>query len=327
MWMVRAEGGSLIEKFRLGVVALGWHLTGDLVNVRSRDQMRGLCERIYPDWGPGKLTNAIGVLFKFRNTFKKGDKVVTYDPSSREYLFGEIVSDYRFSKSELGDECPHLGDVKWLGNITRDSLSLASRNTLASTLTVFALNDDVASELKQVLNGVTVTQPSFPLLSKEELSSIKEDESAKAFELIKDTILSLSDRSIEHLTAAILRAMGYRARVTPIGPDRGVDVVASPDGLGLEEPRIKAEVKHRGGAIGAPDVRSFIGGLRAGDRGLYVSTGGFTKEAKYEAERSTIAVTLVDLGTLASLVITHYEDFDVEGRVILPLVRVYLPAE
>jgi predicted Mrr-cat superfamily restriction endonuclease len=33
--------------------------------------------------------------------------------------------------------------------------------------------------------------------------------------------------------------------VSPPGADRGVDVLASKDRLGFEEPRIKAEVKHR----------------------------------------------------------------------------------
>ena len=79
---------------------------------------------------------------------------------------------------------------------------------------------------------------------------------------------------MERLVAGLLKAMGYCARVTPKGPDGGLDVIASPDALGLESPRIVAEVKHRKGAMGAPAVRSFIGGLRAGDRGLYVSTGG-----------------------------------------------------
>ena len=69
--------------------------------------------------------------------------------------------------------------------------------------------------------------------------------------------------------AGMLKAMGYCARVTPKGPDGGRDVIASPDALGLESPRIVAEVKHRKGAMGASAVRSFIGGLRAGDRGLH----------------------------------------------------------
>ena len=133
---------------------------------------------------------------------------------------------------------------------------------------------------------------------------------------------------MEELVASILRGMGYRTRISPQGPDRGVDVTASPDGLGLEEPRIKAEVKHRKNtSMGSQEIRSFLGGLREGDKALYVSTGGFTKEAKYEADRSNIPLTLLDLDDLASLVVSHYENFDLEGRALIPLVRVYWPAE
>ncbi len=77
--------------------------------------------------------------------------------------------------------------------------------------------------------------------------------------------------------------------------------------------------------MGSPDLRSFLGGLREGDRGLYVSTGGFTKEAGYEAERSKIPLTLLDLDDLVACIVTHYESFDTEGRTLLPLVRVYWP--
>ncbi len=60
---------------------------------------------------------------------------------------------------------------------------------------------------------------------------------------------------------------------------------------------------------------------------MYVSTGGFTKDAKYEADRSNIPVTLIDLDELATLVVTHYENFDLEGRALISLIRVYWPAE
>lgn len=126
---------------------------------------------------------------------------------------------------------------------------------------------------------------------------------------------------MEELLASILRAMGYKAKVSPKGPDRGVDVIASPDGLGLTQPRIKAEVKHRNGSMGAPVIRGFIGALREGDSGLFISTGGFTREARYEAERSTYPLTLVDL------IVSHYESFDLEGRALIPLVRIYWPVD
>lgn len=74
-------------------------------------------------------------------------------------------------------------------------------------------------------------------------------------------------------------------------------------------------------------MRSFLGGLRQGDRGLYISTGGFTKEAKYEADRSNIPVTLLDLEELATVVVTHYDDFDLAGHTLIPLNRIYWPTE
>lgn len=121
--------------------------------------------------------------------------------------------------------------------------------------------------------------------------------------------------------------MGYRARVSPKGADRGVDIFASPDGLGLQEPRIFVEVKHRlGTQIGSGQIRAFLGGRQSADRCLYVSTGGFSKEARYEAERSAVPLTLISLPQLAELVVENYESFSPSGKALLPLERFYWPA-
>ena len=145
-------------------------------------------------------------------------------------------------------------------------------------------------------------------------------------ELIKDRVSQLGWEDMERLVAGMLKAMGYCARVTPKGPDGGRDVIASHDALGLESPRIVAEVKHRKGAMGAPAVRSFIGGLRAGDRGLYVSTGGFTKEARYEADRANVPVRLLDLDSFVRHYVEVYDKTDDETRSILSLTRIWWPA-
>jgi hypothetical protein len=58
-----------------------------------------------------------------------------------------------------------------------------------------------------------------------------------------------------------------------------------------------------------------------------VSTGGFSKEAKYEAERSNIPLTLIELDDLATLVEQHYENFDANGRALIPLTKIYWPSE
>ena len=78
--------------------------------------------------------------------------------------------------------------------------------------------------------------------------------------------------------------------------------------------------------LSAPQVRAFIGGLRAGDRGLYVSTGGFTKEARYEADRANVPVRLLDLDGLVKLYVGSYDKDDEETRALLPLTRIWWPA-
>jgi len=329
MWMVRAgEGGYLVEEFARGFVAVGWNALNDLNSVTTQEDIKALYKQVYPGEKPGKIGNAAAMIYKFRKVLSIDDKVVTYDPQKREYLLGIITSDYYYDPNEITDY-HHLRKVDWFSRVNRDVLSISARKSLGSTLTLFSINEEVSTELLSQKSPKTEPKTDEERKeAKEEFEQIKDDTVEQAHELIKDKILALSADEMEHLMAAILRAMGYRTRVMPKGPDRGVDVIASPDGLGLEEPRIKVEVKHRSTVpMGSQDIRSFLGGLREGDRALYVSTGGFTKDAKYEADRANIPLTLLGLDDLAFLIVTHYEQFDSEGKVLIPLVRVYWPIE
>lgn len=100
----------------------------------------------------------------------------------------------------------------------------------------------------------------------------------------------------------------------------------SPDSFGFEAPRIIVEVKHRKGAMGAPDVRSFLGGRHPQDKGLHVSTGGFTREARYEAERASIPLAFMDLDELVKSLLEQYDKLDLETQRLVPLKRIFVPA-
>jgi restriction system protein len=154
---------------------------------------------------------------------------------------------------------------------------------------------------------------------------VLQDTEQRAMEFLQDRLNKLSWDEMQELVAGLLRAMGYKTRVSPPGPDRGKDIVASPDGFGFESPRIVIEVKHRKGAMGAPDVRAFAGGLRHRDNGLYVSTGGFSREARYEADRANHPLTLIDSGDLGKAILDHYDRMDLETRTLLPLKKIYWP--
>lgn len=327
VWMVRAgEGSRLFDDFSKGYVAVGYNEMGDMSSVPDIESIRKRYSEAYPDAKKGAVANQVSMFHKFRSVVEVGDRVVTYDAKGRKYLFGTITGEHVYKPDLVGDY-PNIREVTWDGKVERDDLRVASRNSLGSTLTLFSINEDVWNDILAAASG----EPSGPATDEEardDFEQIRQETISRAHELIKDKILSLSDSDLERLAAAILRSLGYQTRVSPPGPDRGVDVFASPDGLGLEEPRIKVEVKHRPRtSMGPSDIRSFLGVLRAGDKGIYVSTGGFTKEAKYEAERSTVPATLLDLDDLATLIVTHYESFDLEGSALIPLVRIYWPAE
>ncbi len=328
MWLVRAgEGAYLFDEFiNKQVVAIGWNEVGDLKGATSTGVIKNSLKKHYPEYKDGKVNITAGQLYRFACEFKIHDEVITYNPDERLYYLGNIDSEYTYSNSLISD-MSHVRKVTWKGKVLRDSLSVSARNTLGSILTLIAIPEEVRDELHKYLGLEVQVSPTEVKHETEEgeLEVIKEDVILKSHEFIKDKIVSLDWEQMQELVAGILRGMGYKTRISAKGPDRGRDILASPDGLGLEEPRIIAEVKHRAGQMGSNEVRSFTGGLRPGDRGIYVSIGGFTKEAKYEAERSNVPLSLIDLDLLVELIIQNYDNFDSETRSLVPLRKIYWP--
>ena len=78
--------------------------------------------------------------------------------------------------------------------------------------------------------------------------------------------------------------------------------------------------------VSAFAIRSFIARLRPEDSGLYVCTGGFTKEARYEADRAYVPVRLLDLDSYVRNYVETYDKVNDNDRASLPLTRVWLPA-
>ena len=338
MWMVRSDGGQLIETFlEKNIVSIGWGEVGSLSSFTSRDQVINKVKETWPEYKPMKSVVIGSQLNKIFELIKVGDSVITYDPSKRIYHVGKIIGEYQFDPNAK-DATAHKRKVKWEGDIERDKLSVPTKNTLGSTLSIFEISGSAEKEIISQISGKP-SEPknlqNFVETSTEDLDAdvitdtkdIFEEMKSKAKEFIKDKVIALDWDEMQQIIAGTLRAMGYKTRISPHGSDRGKDIVASPDGLGLEQPRIVVEVKHRPNSqMGSQEIRSFLGGRHKDDKGLYVSTGGFTKDAKYEADRASIPLTLMDIDDLVDLIIENYEDLDMETRTLLPLTRVYWPS-
>lgn len=337
-WMVRAGREAMwIDDFiENGHVALGIaHALAPVPTTISRKELTGLIKAAHPDWKDGKASVAASQFVRFAGELKVGDEVVTYDPGQRRYYLGTIEGDAELADQREGEPW-YRRRVRWQQRVKRDVLDRGSLNTLGAIQTLFRLSDEAAANLRAHARPLDAAEadeapPAAPVTAK--APAVDPEFTAagiaeRAATQIEDRVSALDWEDLQQLVAGILRAMGYKTRVSPRGPDRGVDILASPDGLGLQEPRIFVEVKHRKGTpMGATDVRSFMGGMRSGSRCLYVSTGGFTKDAKYEAERSVVPLTLVDLTDLRRLLVEHYERLDEATRQLLPLTKVFWPVD
>lgn len=328
-WMIRAGRGGVYASDWLehGVIGIGWDFDGADIAAMNREQIRAAYGLSHPGDSKGKVAAGVGQVYRFAHDMTTDSTVVMYDPESRLYHLG-VITGPCVAVCDM-DGVTYTRDVTWGETAPRDVLSPSSKNSLGGIQTIFAVSDEVMADLTNAARDKSVVASNDPAIDDNDATNDEETLAAtydNGIELIKDRVNQLDWEDMERLVAGLLKAMGYCARVMPKGPDGGRDVVASPDALGLESPRIVAEVKHRKGAMGAPAVRAFIGGLRTGDRGLYVSTGGFTKEARYEADRANIPVRLLDLDAFVRHYVEIYDKTDDDTRSILPLTRIWWPA-
>ena len=142
--------------------------------------------------------------------------------------------------------------------------------------------------------------------------------------ILKQLSKELKGHPLADFIAHLLEKMGYRTRVSPEGPDGGIDIIAHKDELGFEPPIIKVQVKSGAGSVGDPDTSALYGKVGSGEFGLMVTLGSFTKQAQAFA-RSKSNLRLIDGPELVTLILQHYEQLDSRYKGLLPLKRVYVP--
>jgi restriction system protein len=159
-------------------------------------------------------------------------------------------------------------------------------------------------------------------------SVLFDDAKEKARAEIDTYLDTLSGYDFQDLVAALLEGMGYAtSTVSAPGADGGTDVLAYIDPLGARTPHIRVQVKHRNQAASREDIAALRGIIRS-DReiGLFVSSGGFTRDARREAGHGNVHIELVDLDRFLELWLQHYSKIPDAKRAKLRLEPVYFLA-
>ncbi len=155
-----------------------------------------------------------------------------------------------------------------------------------------------------------------------------EQATEQAWSEIEQYLRTMSPYDFQDLVASLLKAMGYHiAWVSPPGKDGGIDILALGDALGTRPPRVKVQVKRVGQNVSVDGLRSFMALLGDDEVGIFVTTGGFTKDAQDEARtQQRRKVTLVDLERFFDLWVEYRDRLEDSARRRFPLEPIYFLA-
>ena len=307
-----------------GFVSIGWAELGDLTGREvSRDGLKAMLSQALPQAKPGAIPVWAGVLARFINEIEIGDLVVSPVKSDRTINIGRVTGAHYFDAG--ADAHPNRRPVEWLMvGIPRGDLPASARNELGSALTLFEVKRHADVIERLLLDGAA---PHVEELNDVEV--VEEEPNADRVETYSrdfvDTVLrQIEPGRFEHFVAALLRAMGYRADVTQLTSDGGVDVLASHDPLRLAPPIIKVQVKRTTNSIGGPQVQALLGTLSPGgnELALFITLGNYSSDAAHIA-RTRQDLRLVSGREFIDLVFEYYDRLEPEWQRVIPLRTVY----
>lgn len=323
IWGIHAgRSGEADELFlKEGFVALGWSNLGDLSKLAAdRSAFKNKVREIHPDAKDGQIAAWAGLLYRFVHEMKPGDYVAYPSKGDRQIHLGRIEGDYRFD-SKPGRGYANVRAVKWLKAFPRSHFTQGALYEIGSAMSLFQIRN-YAEEFLAAIEGKAA--PSPDVIDPTIVIVAKEIEEMTFDFVVKRLAQETKGHPFAQFVAHLLNTMGYKTRVSPAGPDGGIDIVAHKDELGFEPPIIKVQCKATEGSIGDPVVSALYGKVDKDEFGLVVTLGTFTPPAVTFA-RSKPNLRLIDGEELAALIFEHYEQFDSRHKALLPMRRVYVP--
>ncbi len=160
----------------------------------------------------------------------------------------------------------------------------------------------------------TGTEPSITLTPDEVMRAAHRQLEASLADDLLQRIRNGTPAFFEQVVVRLLIAMGYGGSVTDLdralvggSGDGGVDGVIDQDPLGLDRIYVQAKRYADGNNVGAGAIRDFFGSLDRfkANKGLFVTTSGFSPSARETADLLSKRLVLIDGAQFARLLIRH----------------------
>jgi restriction system protein len=300
------------------VIGLGDPDLGDLNKLTPRrEDFKKKFIQSYPNAKPGAHAIWAGQTYRFMYEMKKGDIIVYPSKMDKKVHIGYITGDYRFDKSKI---FPHLRSVEWKKSELRTIFSQDALYEIGSAQSFFQVKN-YADEFRKSLNDQKILQPVET--ENRDFERLARDEIAKLI------IRKFKGHGLARLVETILKAQGYTTYLSPEGPDKGVDILASPGPLGFGIPRICVQVKSGDTPVDSQTLNQLIGSMQnvQADQGLLVSWGDFKSSVEKEKPVQFFRVRLWNQDDLIDALLSNYSKLDADFRAELPLKQIWAIAD
>ena len=170
-------------------------------------------------------------------------------------------------------------------------------------------NSDTTAATKEQPKATAT--PSAEQLPEERITSALREHYSVIKQQIVDCVMANSPEFFEHLVMDLLLKMGYGCDkssgiVTGRSHDGGVDGKISEDKLGLDQIYIQAKRYSDGNKIGRKEIQAFIGAMEHVQKGVFITTSSFTREAiEFVEKQQQKNIKLIDGQLLAELLLKY----------------------
>lgn len=341
LWIVRAgrNGERELDAIASGNLMLGFPEVGDISASKDRAAVAEKVKAAFPTASAGKVRNFSAQLNQFANTIQVGDLVVLPRKLTSAVAVGRVAGKYQFHDRGISN---HTRSVEWLRDaVPRDTFGQDLRHSFGAFMTVCEVKrNEALARVQAVLDKGVDPGPllgkqgkvSSPLVADDEDETDAEEAELDIEDVANSQIVALinsefAGHALATLIAQILDVEGYTTRVSPPGPDGGVDILAAGGKLGLGEDRICVQVKSGSGAANGDVVLKLMGSMNTSKArtGLLVSIGGVNIPAQKYFDDDFFGLRLWQMTDVLKALFRTYGSLPEETRAKLPLKQVWAP--
>lgn len=279
-----------------------------------------------PDVKVKTAMNWASQVWPFAHEMKKGEIVVLPSKIKPVIHFDKITGDYEFLPNN-GNPYYHARRVERVAcDIPRANFDQDILYSFGAFMTICRIKQE--ERIKAVIQAHNQGKKAQQVIPQEP----QDDEEARDIEnealsvITNLMIQKTKGHGLAKIVDAILRAKGFTTYVSPAGPDKGVDILASAGTLGFGSPKICVQVKSSDAPVDRI-VLDQLGGVMknfGAEYGLLVSWSGFKSSVINETAKQFFEIQLWTHKEIIQEFLRYYDQMDAEIKELIPLKKIWV---